>query len=132
MKSKLVVSLTGFLMFSGGVLYAHHSFTATYDQTKTITIEGKVAQFVMRNPHSFLHVLAQDENGQMQRWSVEWQGSAQIAIAGITKDTLKSGDAVVVTGNPGRDAADHRIRMMKIKRTSDGFVWGNLPGQVVD
>jgi hypothetical protein len=132
MKSNIIVSLTAFLVFSCGALYAHHSFTATYDQTKTITIEGKVAQFVLRNPHSFLHVLAKDESGQMQRWSVEWQSSAQIAGAGITKDTLKPGDSVVVTGNPGRDAADHRIRMMKIKRTSDGFIWGNLPGQVVD
>src|SRR5690349_12077264 len=132
MKWKIVVLSIGVLLFSHRALYAHHSFAATYDQTKTVTIEGKVAQFLIRNPHSFLHVLAKDETGQMQRWSIEWQGAAQIAGAGINKDTLKAGDSVIVTGNPGRDAADHRIRMMRIKRTTDGFVWGNQPGQVVN
>jgi len=132
MKSKIVFFSIGALLFSYRVLYAHHSFAATYDQAKTVTIEGKMAQFLMRNPHSFLHVLVKDESGQMQRWAVEWQGTAQIASAGITRDTLKAGDPVIVTGNPGRDPADHRIRMVTIKRTTDGFVWGNRQGQVVN
>ena len=132
MKSKTLVLFFAALMGSHIVVYAHHSFVATYDQAKTVAIEGKVAQFLMRNPHSFLHVIAKDESGQMQRWAVEWQGTAQIASAGITRDTLKAGDPVIVTGNPGRDPADHRIRMVTIKRTTDGFVWGNRPGQVVN
>jgi hypothetical protein len=119
-------------MLSTVAAYAHHSFAATYDQSKTVTIEGKVAQFLIRSPHSFLHVLAKDESGQMQRWAVEWQGAAQLVDAGITKDTLKAGDPVIVTGNPGRVAEDHRIRMVTIKRTTDGFGWGNRQGQVVD
>jgi hypothetical protein len=120
------------LMLSSVAAYAHHSFAATYDQSKTVTIEGKVAQFLIRSPHSFLHVLAKDENGVMQRWAIEWQGAAQLVDAGITKDTLKAGDPVIVTGNPGRAAEDHRIRMVTIKRTTDGFGWGNRQGQVVD
>jgi uncharacterized protein DUF6152 len=131
MKSKLVLILTA-MMLSSASVHAHHSFAATYDQSKTVTIEGKVAQFLIRSPHSFLHVLAKDENGQMQRWAIEWQGAAQLVDAGITKDTLKAGDPVIVTGNPGRAAEDHRIRMVTIKRTTDGFGWGNRQGQVVD
>jgi uncharacterized protein DUF6152 len=132
MKSKVVVLILTALMLSSAAAYAHHSFAATYDQSKTVTIEGKVAQFLIRSPHSFLHVLAKDENGQMQRWAIEWQGAAQLVDAGITKDTLKAGDPVIVTGNPGRAAEDHRIRMVTIKRTTDGFGWGNRQGQVVD
>jgi hypothetical protein len=132
MKSRTVVLFVAALMGSHIVAYAHHSFAATYDQAKTVTIEGKVAQVLMRNPHSFLHVIAKDESGQMQRWAVEWQSTAQIFGAGITKDTLKAGDSVIVTGNPGRDPADHRIRLLTIKRTTDSFVWGNQSGQVVN
>jgi hypothetical protein len=132
MKSKVVVLILAAIMLSNVAAYAHHSFAATYDQSKTVTIEGKVAQFLIRSPHSFLHVLAKDENGQMQRWAIEWQGAAQLVDAGITKDTLKAGDPVIVTGNPGRAAEDHRIRMVTIKRTTDGFGWGNRQGQVVD
>jgi hypothetical protein len=30
---------------------------------------------------------------------------------------------VIVTGNPGRNPADHRMRMLSITRPSDGFKW---------
>src|SRR5436190_10578158 len=132
MKTRMILVTLAVAMLSCVAAYAHHSFAATYDQNKTVTIEGKVAQFLIRSPHSFLHVLAKDENGQMQRWAIEWQGAAQLVDAGITKDTLKAGDPVIVTGNPGRAAEDHRIRMVTIKRTTDGFGWGNRQGQVVD
>jgi len=132
MKSKVAGLIAVAIMLSAVAAYGHHSFAATYDQSKTVTIEGKVAQFLIRSPHSFLHVLAKDESGQMQRWAIEWQGAAQLVDAGITKDTLKAGDPVIVTGNPGRAAEDHRIRMVTIKRTTDGFGWGNRQGQVVD
>ena len=132
MKLKVSLIIVAVIMVSCLTAYAHHSFAATYDQSRTVQIEGKIAQFLIRSPHSFLHVLANDESGTMQRWAVEWQGAAQLVDAGITKDTLKAGDPVVVVGNPGRDPADHRIRMVTIKRTTDGFGWGNRQGQVVD
>jgi hypothetical protein len=52
--------------------------------------------------------------------------------AGVTREALKVGDAVVITGNPARDPADQRLRMVTVKRTSDGFNWGFRQGQVVD
>ena len=45
---------------------------------------------------------------------------------------IEGGDPVVITGNPARDAADQRLRMVTVKRTSDGFSWGFRPGQTVD
>src|SRR2546426_10867644 len=48
---------------SAGSVSAHHSFAATYLEGQTQKIEGKVVQFLFRNPHSFLHVEASDEKG---------------------------------------------------------------------
>jgi hypothetical protein len=45
---------------------------------------------------------------------------------------LKPGDHVVISGNPGRNPADHRVRLLKIQRPKDGWSWGLLPNQVVD
>jgi hypothetical protein len=113
-------------------LLAHHSFTATYDTGKTVTIEGTVTQFLLRNPHSFLHVAVKDKDGKEQNWNVEWAAAGQLGGAGVTRDSLKVGDPVVITGNPARDTADQRLRMITVKRTSDGFNWGFRQGQVVD
>jgi thiamine monophosphate kinase len=43
---------------------------------------------------------------------------------GVTRETLKPGDDVVVVGNPGRNPADHRLRMVNITRPADGWKWG--------
>lgn len=115
-----------------GVAEAHHSFTATYFEDRTITIEGRVLQFQFRNPHSFVHVQAPDENGEMTRWAVEWGGSSQLSNQGLAGATLRPGDVVRITGNPGRDPADHRVRMRYLLRPSDGFDWGNEPGETFD
>jgi hypothetical protein len=132
MKGRLLVVLALAIMGAGITARAHHSFAATYHEDKTVMIQGKLVQFLFRNPHSFVHVEAPGENGEMVRWAVEWAGVGQLAGAGITRETLKFGDVVVITANPGRNPADHRLRMVTLKRPSDGFTWGQAPGQVVD
>jgi hypothetical protein len=106
---------------------AHHSFAATYFDDKTQTIEGNLVQFVFRNPHSFVHLEAPDEKGEVQRWAIEWASGQALNQQGLTRETLKIGDHVVVTGAPGRNAEDHRMRMRSITRPKDGWKWsGNF------
>jgi Family of unknown function (DUF6152) len=108
---------------------AHHSFTATYFEDREITIEGKLLQFMFRNPHSFVHIEAPGDDGQMHRWAVEWGGAGALSGQGVTNQTLRAGDVVKITGNPGRDAGDYRMRMQYLRRDSDGFEWGKKPGE---
>ena len=121
MKGKLRSLILAATMLSTLTAFAHHSFTAVYQQNKTVKIEGKIVQFLFRNPHSFVHVMAPDESGNTVRWAIEWQGAGQLGARGVNAEALKPGDPVIVTGNPARDAAEHRIRMVTIKRTTDGF-----------
>jgi hypothetical protein len=111
--------------------YAHHSYAATYDVTREVKLEGKLVQFVYRNPHSFVHVMAPDENGTLQRWAVEWSGTTQLGNAGVNRETLKIGDEVVIFARPSRVPGEFRALMLRLKRPSDGFTWGS-PGQAVD
>jgi hypothetical protein len=131
MKRFLYFSVAAALTMISATAYAHHSFTATYDTDKTVTIEGKVTQFLLRNPHSFLHVTLTDKDGKEQNWNIEWAAAGQLGGSGVTRESLKVGDEVVITGNPGRDPADQRLRMVTVKRKSDGFNWGFRQGQVV-
>ena len=102
---------------------AHHSFAATYFEDKVITIEGDLVQFQFRNPHSFVDVAVKDAKGETTRWAVEWGGGGQLSRVGVSKDTLKPGDHVVVIGNPSRNPTDHRLHMVSIFRPSDGWKW---------
>ncbi|MGV3591626.1 MAG: DUF6152 family protein [Gammaproteobacteria bacterium] len=126
MKSKsLAFALLAAASLAAAPAHSHHSFAAVYDAEKEVTIEGKVVQFQYRNPHSVLHVLAKDESGVKKRYAIEWQGATQLGAAGISAQTVHPGDPVVVTGHPGRVAAENRILMLEIKRTTDDFSWEN-------
>jgi Family of unknown function (DUF6152) len=116
-----ILLLAGTLRLAPAV--AHHSFPATYLLDQKISIEGTVVDFLFRNPHSFIHVMAADKEGVMQTWAVEWGPGILLASDNINSQTLKPGDKVIVTGSPGRVATEHRIRISTIERTTDHWKW---------
>ncbi len=123
MKHKLFVLSLVLLWLSAVPTHSHHSFSATYFEDKVEKIEGNLVQFLYRNPHSFVHVMAPDDTGTMQRWAIEWGAGLQLGQQGVTRDSLDAGDHVIIEGNPGRNPADHRLRMRSILRPSDGWKW---------
>jgi hypothetical protein len=132
MMDKRVSLVLAALFLACGVADAHHSYAATYDTSKEIKLEGKLVQFVYRNPHSFVHLQAPDDKGVEQRWSVEWSGTGQLANSGVTRESLKVGDEVVIVGRPSRVPGEYRALMVSLSRPSDGFTWGGRAGQAVD
>ena len=127
----LAVAASVAMFITGTAAYAHHSYAATYDVTREVKLEGKLVQFVYRNPHSFVHLVATDDNGVQQRWAVEWSGTTQLGSQGVNRESLKVGDQVVIVARPSRVTGEYRALMLRLKRTSDGFAWGS-PGQAVD
>jgi hypothetical protein len=128
-RTLLVLLVAGVALVAGSRVQAHHSFAATYFEDQTVSIEGNLVQFLFRNPHSFVHIEAPGDDGQMHRWAVEWGGAGALAGQGVTNQTLRAGDVVKITGNPGREAGDYRLRMQYLRRDSDGFEWGKKPGE---
>lgn len=131
MKSKVLGLVMTAVSLSSGTAYAHHSLAATY-LDKEVRLEGKILDLLLRNPHSFLQIEATDENGIVQRWSLEWRSSGQLGQQGIRRDTLKVGDEVTITMNPSRTPGDHRGALKTLHRKSDGFGWGTNPGETTE
>ena len=117
---------------AAGSAYAHHSYGATYDVKKEVKLEGKLLQFVYRNPHAYVHMQAKDADGKEQRWAVEWAGTAQLSSSGVSKESLKVGDEIVVTARPSRVPGEYRVLMVNLRRPLDGFTWGARAGEIVD
>lgn len=125
MKRYLVASLAVIALAIGAQAWAHHSFAATYLEDQSVTIEGQLVQFLLRNPHSFVHVMVKEPDGTTARYVVEWGSPSQLS-GRVSRDTLKPGDHVIISGNPGRNPADHRVRLLTFKRPKDGWSWGIL------
>ena len=126
-----MILFVGAAMFVASAAYAHHSASATYDTGHQVKLEGKLVQIMFKNPHTFVTLQAPDEKGVMQRWAVEWSGTGQLTSQGVTAQTLKPGDEVVIVGNPSRVHGEYKALMVTVTRPSDGFKWGGR-GQVVD
>jgi hypothetical protein len=132
MKRLLAAAVAASTCAIGAQAFAHHSFAATYIEDKSVTLEGELVQVLFRNPHSFVHVNVKEKDGTTVRYAIEWGGAAQLGGQGVTRETLKLGDHLIISGNPGRNPTDHRVRMVTLRRPSDGLSWGNRPGEVVD
>jgi hypothetical protein len=102
---------------------AHHSFAAYYFEDQSITLEGVVQEFQLRSPHAILIFTSRDRDGREQTFSAEWGNPRRLSSQGVTKDTLKPGDAVVVTGSPGRAGSENKVHLKGIRRPADGWAW---------
>jgi hypothetical protein len=120
MKARLVS-----MLLAAAPLFAHHSFAGSYFEDQNAKIEGNLVEFNYRSPHSFVVVDAADpKTGEMVRWSVEWRSGTRLGREGVSQDTLKPGDHVIIVGHPGRNASEHRLHMAGIRRLSDGWKYG--------
>lgn len=126
--SALLIALSAVFPAAQG----HHSYAATYDVSRFITLEGTLVRFDLRAPHSYLHVQAPDENGDVQRWAVEWSAPSSLSRQGISRDSLSTGDNVILTVRPSRVNGEFRALMLTLERPSDGMTWGQNPDEVVD
>ena len=93
MRNALKIAIPAALFVLGLALPAgaHHSFPATYDVNRTITVKGKVARFMFRNPHSLVQMEVIGDDKQVQQWTVEWAAAGALArgmeqLAGMGND----------------------------------------------
>ena len=118
----------GILLGGASAVFAHHSFTAAYDNTKRVEVEGVVREFIWRNPHSFLRMDVTNKEGKVETWSLEWGSSSQLSAAKypVTRTTIKAGDRIIAGGEPRRDPAVKGLRVFSIKRPVDGWMWEGI------
>ena len=106
--------------FSGMAAHAHHAIASVYDNSRQVTIDGIVAQFQLVNPHPFLFIDVKDGTGAAQLWRVEMDNRGELAAIGVTANTFKPGDRVVVTGSLAR-TQPQSLYVLRLDRPADGF-----------
>jgi hypothetical protein len=98
---------------------AHHSIAAVYDSSRQHRLEGVVAEFKFVNPHPFVLVTVGNA-GAEESWRLEMDNRFELQGIGMTEETLRPGDRVVVTGSMGR--TDPRtLYIRQLDRPADGF-----------
>ena len=97
----LVFAICIYLM-PGGLLSAHHSQAGYDTEDKTRVLKGVVVEYKWRNPHVFVVWDVKDDKGAVVQWVGEMPSVTSVISEGLSKNSLKPGDEVVVTGVPAR------------------------------
>lgn len=82
---------------------AHHSFAAEFDASQPVLLRGTVTQVEWINPHSWVHMDVEQDDGTTQAWMVEGGTANTLLRAGFTRDSLAPGTEIVVRGFRSRD-----------------------------
>jgi Family of unknown function (DUF6152) len=84
-------------------LFAHHSFSAEYGN-EPANLKGAVTKIEWQNPHVFFYIDVRDEEtGKVTNWALEMGAPAVIQRNGWTRNTMKIGDIVIVTGTKAKN-----------------------------
>jgi hypothetical protein len=120
MKLKYLVHLgliTSFLL-AGSPLFAHHGTGVAYDTEKTVNLKGTVTEWIWANPHCGILFDVTDEKGSVEHWGAELGNPHALSMSGLSKDILKPGDKITISGHPAKSGAP-RIELQEFT-TADG------------
>ena len=84
---------------------AHHSFAAEFDADSPIELTGIVTSVKWTNPHTFFYIDVENESGVWENWALELGSPNGLMRRGWTRNSLKIGDTVSVTGSRARDGS---------------------------
>jgi hypothetical protein len=84
------------------IALAHHS-SAMFDRSKTLVLSGTVKEYQFLNPHTWIEILVEDDDGQTTQWSIEASGRRPMINMGLGPTRLQAGDEVTVRAHPLRD-----------------------------
>ena len=122
MSRKILAALVlGFVSLGVGIpVWAHHSFAAAYDTSKTITIKGTVTQVRLTNPHSWFFLDVKDETtGKMNRWAFEAGTPSGMIRNGYKASEIKTGSVVTIQYSPAKDPTQN-AGMLNQLTTAEG------------
>lgn len=124
-KTILVITIcTGLLVSytASELARAHHS-NAMFDKAVVREATVTVKEFQWTNPHIWIQVLLENEDGEQEEWSIEGGGPNTLFRKGWRPNTFKPGDVVEMKFNPMHDGSNAGLFIGA--RFPDGETLGN-------
>jgi len=103
MHMKLWAAVAGITLTAAAPAFAHHAFSAEFDASKPVKLQGTISKVELVNPHAWLHVDVKKPDGTVELWMIEGGTPNTLQRRGITRDTLKVGTVVLVDGYQAKD-----------------------------
>ena len=125
MKLTFATVSLGVLLAATASVQAHHSFSATYDGNKPVTLRGNVSKLGWSNPHAHIYVdVKNPQTGQMVTWEDESAGASNLLRQGLRKEDFIGAEVIIKgflakDGTPTVNASSFTLVAAKKEFTSD-------------
>ena len=107
--------------------WAHHSFAAEFDGSRSVRLTGTITRIEWSNPHSYFFIDVKDDKGNVANWGCEGAGPGALTRRGWKKGDVKLGDTLIVDGYPAKDGS-HLIDARRVTLPDGRSVYGGSPG----
>jgi len=106
MSGRTLALVLGVWIAAAGAAFAHHSFSAEYDDKKPIKLTGKVTKMLWSNPHAWIYLDVKGKDGKVVNWAFETGGANTLYRRGWRKEDLVVGTELVVDGWQARNGSN--------------------------
>ena len=130
MRATFALVIAGTLVWcASSTVRAHHSFSAEFDISKPLKLQGTLTKWEMINPHSWFHVDVKMPDGNVVPWLIEGGSPNQLIRLGVTKNTLAIGTEFIIEGYQARDGTNKAVgRSFLFADGRSLFLGGSAPG----
>jgi hypothetical protein len=112
-------------LLSSVTAMSHHSFSAEFDVGRPVEITGTVTSFELTNPHAWLFIETEDDQGNLQSWAIELLGINVLMRSGMTHNTVKPGDLLTITGFGSRDGTNTTNASSVTRKETGELLWAS-------
>lgn len=90
-------------LVAAGPVVAHHAFGAEFDRNAPIQLRGHIVKLEWVNPHTWIHVEVEKDDGTTEVWMVEGGTPNVLLRRGLRRDCLTPGTEIIVDGYQAKD-----------------------------
>ncbi|MDG2091257.1 MAG: DUF6152 family protein [Gammaproteobacteria bacterium] len=123
----LIISVLSSFLWSITAL-SHHSFSLEFDVSRPVELSGTIQNIEWTNPHAWVFIETEDDQGNVQTWAVEFLGVITLIRRGMSPDTLGTGDLVTITGFGSRDGSNTANASSLTKVETGEVLWSSSGG----